>query len=535
MHKQSLLKKIDLFLDRHTALLLLLLLVILLRIPNFFEPYWYGDEAIYLTIGQALNRGEQLYTTIIDHKTPIIYQLARVGDQFSFRLVNLLWMLMSTVAFFQLAKSLFNKKWAVITATLVMVILTSLPWLEGNIPNGELFVMGFVLVGAVFLSKTPIWTNFFKNKNAWPKVQLSELVNLSVAGLMFGLAILTKIPALLDLLAFLAIFALLLVNEIVKLFNQDQSLKKIIQHLWWRLLVFALAVLIPIVLSVIYFKFQGTVQDYLDYGLLYNLRYSQSWQLDLGSNFLNFSFSLLGKTLYLFLFILLIILNTQELSRKFQFISVWLVATLYSVLLSSRPYPHYFMQMVPAFALLLVNLIKEGKELNQVSKNQRLKQVKTISTGMGLLALIAYVMIIFQFQPYSTLTYYQNFAQLATGKISKTAYDDRFNYLVKDNRQVVKLIKELDLQKIFIWGTNPMLYAQSQTIPSSRFTVSFHIKDFNDYERTFQQIEADQPKLIVVMKDEQQVFPQLNNYLSQYYLVNTELDTMTLYLRQTGV
>ena len=177
----------------------------------------------------------------------------------------------------------------------------------------------------------------------------------------------------------------------------------------------------------------------------------------------------------------------------------------------------------------------ESKQLTKAAKNQGFKQIKAISTGVGLLALIVYVMIVFQFQPYSTLDYYQNFAQLATGKISKTAYDDRFNYLVKDNRQVVKLIKELDLQKIFIWGTNPMLYAQSQTIPSSRFTVSFHIKDFNDYERTFQQIEADQPKLIVVMKDEQQVFPQLNNYLSQYYLVNTELDTMTLYLRQTGV
>ena len=160
----SFLKKADRFLDRQTPLLILFVLIIFLRLPNFFEPYWYGDEAIYLTLGNALKNGEKLYTTIIDHKTPLIYYLAMVPNQFYFRILNLVWMLFTTSFFFIFAKKLFKKeRWAFL-ASLILVILTTLPWLEGNIPNGELFVMGFVMLGAVLFSQSSIFLNFFKKE-----------------------------------------------------------------------------------------------------------------------------------------------------------------------------------------------------------------------------------------------------------------------------------------------------------------------------------------------------------------------------------
>lgn len=92
--------KIDKFLDTKLPLVILLSLVVLLRLPNFFEPYWYGDEAIYLTVGQSINAGQKLYAQIIDHKTPLIYYFARVPNQFSFRLLLMGWMLISTWTFF---------------------------------------------------------------------------------------------------------------------------------------------------------------------------------------------------------------------------------------------------------------------------------------------------------------------------------------------------------------------------------------------------------------------------------------------------
>jgi hypothetical protein len=522
------LKKIDLFLDHQAALLINLLLVVVLRIPNFFEPYWYGDEAIYLTIGNALKKGGQLYTTIIDHKTPLIYYLARVPNQFYFRVLNLAWMLLTTIAFYIFAKKLFKKNLPSFFATLIMVLLTTLPWLEGHIPNGELFVMGFVMVGAVLFSNTKIWQNFFAKKNSWPKKTIGEGLLLFSSGIFFSLGILTKVPALLDLAGFLAIFALLLFSDILSVNKSFKNWGKTLKEIIWRGLIFSLGIILPILISIVYYQSLGSGKDYLDYGLLYNLRYSQSWQLDFGSAFLNFSFSLLGKTLYLFAFVVLIALNTKELNKRFQFISIWFVATLYSALLSSRPYPHYFIQMVPPIALILVEVVIE---IGRKSKTE-VSNFKSIVNGIGLIALTIYIMLLFNFRPYSTTEYYSQFWKLMSNQISKEEYDYSFNNLVQDNQKVAKLIEELGLETIFIWGTNPMLYAQTKTVPSSRFTVAFHIKDFEDYERTLTQIEAEEPKLIVVMRNDQDTFPTLNTYLKENYLINSEFQHMNLYLKK---
>lgn len=525
-------KKFDLFLDQHCWVLILFLFIILLRLPNFFEPYWYGDEAIYLTLGQAIDKGRVLYSGIIDHKTPLIYYLATVGDQFSFRLLLLFWMLWTTAIFYQFAKKLFPEIPAKI-ASVIMVLLTTLPWLEGNIPNGELFVMGFTLTGAYLLSKTEFFRHYLNDRLLQAKLQLKEKLLFLAAGVFFSLGILTKVPALLDLFAFAAVFVFYFVSQFFQSKNSDQQIKRLFWQLLQAALIFAIGVMLPILLSVLYFSLQGALQDYLDYGLLYNLRYSQSWQQDFGSAFSNFSFSLLGKSLYLLAFFLLLLFNSRSLSPRYQLISLWFVATLYSVLLSSRPYPHYFLQMVPVLALLIVELISAGQKLlKTISKRQLLAQGKVLASGILLLLLTFYILIVFNFRPYETLSYYQRFVQLATGQISLENYENAFNPFVADNREVSRLIKEIGLQEVFIWGTNPMLYAQANVLPSSRFTVSFHIKDFNDYQTTFAQVEAAAPKLIIVMDDEKGDFPQLEKYLRNNYIPNTQYRYMTLYLRR---
>ena len=87
--------------------MLLLLLLLVLRLPNFSEPYWYGDEGIYLTIGQALNKGYRLYSEIVDHKTPLIYVFAQTGSQLYFRLLLVFWMVVATAGFYRLTYLLF--------------------------------------------------------------------------------------------------------------------------------------------------------------------------------------------------------------------------------------------------------------------------------------------------------------------------------------------------------------------------------------------------------------------------------------------
>mgnify|MGYP003965407947 FL=1 len=266
-------KKFDRWLHSHLILLLALVLLLALRIPNFFEPYWYGDEGIYLTIGNAIRNGEKLYTDIVDHKTPIIYFLAAVPNQLSFRLLTLVWMMTSTIAFYGVALKLLKKKLPTAISTFIFVFLTSVPWLEGNIPNGELFVMGFVLVGAWIMLKTKVLEYFFNQKKEFSGVQ--NRFKLYIVGVLFGLAILTKIPGLFDVVAWLAAFWFMLTNQIDLLFNSKsrlqwfQLLKKTSYHLFWLVL----GMVTPILGSIIYFTAVGSGQDYLQFGLLYNFHY----------------------------------------------------------------------------------------------------------------------------------------------------------------------------------------------------------------------------------------------------------------------
>ncbi len=523
----ALLKKADRFLDQKTPLLLIFVLIIILRLPNFFEPYWYGDEAIYLTLGNALNHGGQLYTTIIDHKTPLIYYLATIPNQFYFRILNLVWMLFTTTFFYVFAKKLFKKESLAIISSLILVVFTTLPWLEGNIPNGELFVMGFIMAGAVLFSKSSIFINLFKKEISLQK-SLQDTVLLVSAGFMMGLGILTKVPAILDVAAFLSIFWLILASSFFDEKSNFSKLKKTFAYLLNRGIFFIIGLALPILLSIIYFVARGHGSDYLDYGLLYNFRYSQSWPVDLGNNLINFAFSMAGKTIILFAFFILISLNSEHLKKRFQFISLYFIFSLYSVLLSSRPYPHYFIQMIPAFALLFTDLLVTFSE---IKKKRFLRSAKSLVLAGILLVLTVYVMLSFGFKPYSATSYYQQFFKFSTLKISREEYENSFNSVIKDNREVSKIIAEMGIQKMFIWGTNPLLYAQSKTIPTSRFTVAFHIKDFKDYDRTFAQIQKDKPKLIVVMKNEES-FPKLEEYLANYYLANNQFESMILYLRQ---
>ena len=185
--------------------------------------------------------------------------------------------------------------------------------------------------------------------------------------------------------------------------------------------------------------------------------------------------------------------------------------------------------MVPAFALLLTDL---ATTVSKAKKRKLWHSAKSLAMTIVLLLLTVYVIISFNFRPYSTFKYYKNFFNYTILKISKEEYENSFDSIVDENRQVSQIINEMGAKRIFIWGTNALLYAQSRTIPTSRFTVSFHIKDFNDYDRTFAQIEKEQPKLIIIMNNETQEFPQLTEYLTKYYLVNNQFANMTLYLKQ---
>jgi 4-amino-4-deoxy-L-arabinose transferase-like glycosyltransferase len=119
-------------------------------------------------------------------------------------------MMITSFLFFRFSKKLFKKEHLAFFTTLLMVLLTTLPWLEGHIPNGELFVMGFVMLGANIFSGSSVFENFFRKETKIEKINIKEISTLVFSGILFSLGILTKVPALLDLAGFLVIFWLIL-------------------------------------------------------------------------------------------------------------------------------------------------------------------------------------------------------------------------------------------------------------------------------------------------------------------------------------
>lgn len=284
----------------------------------------------------------------------------------------------------------------------------------------------------------------------------------------------------------------------------------------------------PILLSIIYYIMIGSGKDYLDYGLLYNIRYSGSWKPSFNNELIAKIFTLPGKTGITALIILAITFLKKYLSPRFQFLLTWIILAFFASLLSNRPYPHYIMQLVPSSSLLI------GYLLSQLFPVKSKSSFKILEWGFFFVLVFIFIFVknVLDFSTYPTISYYQRFFKLASGQISKNEYDQSFNDIVKDNAEATKFINSLDIKEMFIWGTNPMLYAQTQTTPTSRFTVAFHIKDFNDYDRTFEQIKTSQPKVIVMMKNEETKFEALENYLYENYQISKQYQHMNLYLKK---
>lgn len=559
------LKKLDALLHREWPLLLLLLVLMVLRVPNFFEPYWYGDEGIYLTVANGLKQGERLYSDIIDHKTPLIYYLSIVPSQLHFRLLNLGWMMAATIAFYHLAFKLLKSFKLTIVSTFVFVFLTSVPTFEGNIPNGELFVMGFVLTGGYLLTKTSLFKKFLLEKTKLSFVLLSRnTIYLFLAGVLFGLGILTKVPALFDLIAFLAISWFVLTNSFSLRKKKLDEWFEMISPVIKQSLIIIFGVVTPILISIAYFISIGSGQDYLDFGLLYNFRYAANWGLPFDNQLLVWLFTLQGKFALTTVVILWLTFARSKLKPAFQLIASWFVLSLFASLLSNRPYPHYFQQIVPPLSLLVALLVLQLRNLGMKSKKlassaanaasaaseagvasakhnflstslsehvTKLVNKTGLITSLTLVGLFISSLILLEFRPYDTVDYYTKFYNLITNRISADDYRFSFNPFMKDNYLAAQVINKSNTKEMFIWGTNPMLYALTNTKPTGRFTVSFHIKDFDAYDETIEDLIASQPLFIAVMNDEPDILPGLDEYLQEHYITNTNYEHFMLWKR----
>lgn len=480
-------------------LLILLGVVFLLRLPSLFEPYWYGDEGIYLVLGQAINKGLLLYRDIFDNKPPLIYLLAAAagGTMFWFRFFLMVSVLASTYLFSQLSRKLFpREKKAVMVATIAFAFLTTIRKFEGTIANSEIFILlptvaGLNLIFHFLEQKTKNYQGFF------------------IVGLIMGLAPLLKIPAVFD---FAAIFLFL------ALFQAKNTLFR----LGKKEAVFVAGYLLPLFLTGLFFLARGAFTPFFTACFEQTFGYLFSWKT--GSHLFSLaSFvksDLLIRSGLLLAGLGILFLKRKGLSLLLIFVPLWFIFALFAATLSGRPYPHYLIQVIPPFALLIGFLFL---------KKERLAR----PLALVLFLLLALGVIRYRFWAYATLPYYQNFLQFVFGQKDKEAYFAYFGQKTSQLYELAQFINESTgpQEKVFIWSNEPQLYALSRRLPIGPYTVAYHIQDLNQ-QKTIATLLGQQKPSLIIINHLLPTFTELESLVNKEYRIIKATEDFTVWQRR---
>ena len=458
------------------------ILFLILRLPSLFEPYWYGDEGIYLALGQGIRRGLLLYQQIHDNKPPTLYYLAAFSQSvFGFRLLLLLVMIPTVYFFNRLAKKFLSPRLTKFS-TLLFLILSSIPVIEGNIANAEVFMLLPTILAVLLFLKS--------QKN----------LSLIISALLLGFAFTIKVPVAIEF-AFLCLWILIFsANKIKKIF------------------IFGISFLIPILLYTLYFTLKGALEPFLFAALLQNFGYLSSWSTGSQQSSVA-SGGLMGRAFILLVtwLISFFIYRRHLISKNIFFLSAWFFAALFGVLLSGRPYPHYLIEILPPFCILIFYFSKAK-----------------IWTFLVFLLFI-FSLFKYKFYFYPTFSYYFNFYTYALGRKDLNSYRQYFSSEMSQNYLLADKIKSLtsSSDRIYVWGDQSYLYPLSERLPSTKYIVSYHVIDFRAHDLTMSELKIITPKIIIYYPQPSRPFPALDAFIADYYSLIDQVGSAYIFeLRQ---
>lgn len=469
----------------------ILVLVLILRIPSFFEPYYYGDEMIYLTLGQGVRHGLTLFKEIHDNKPPLLYLTAAVaGNLFWFKAILAFWNMLTVAFFYKLAAKLFvnNNKIQKIS-TFIFAILTTIPLFEGNIVNSELFMIGFTIIALYTLLNGDL--NFKK---------------IFFAGTMFGIGALFKIPAAFDL-PVVVIYWLIITNF--------KDWKKVIKNT----LILGLGFIVPILFFFAWYFAAGALPEYIKAAFMQNVGYLSSFRPgDIQKPFYIRNAPLLIRAGIVFAGIVVLYLFRKKLSKYFVLFCVWTLLGLFAVTLSERPYPHYFVQVLVPISFFLGMIFAK----------------KTIEQSLVVipLAISFFVPVYYKFYYYQTGSYYMRFINFATGNINKAEYFSSFASTVNRNYKISDFIvtSSMPSEKIFMWDPDSaIVYALSRRLPPIKYVADYHIYDYSNPNDVVKQLTSNPPKFIILTSNHP--LPNIYSLLKSKYILISQIENADIYSR----
>lgn len=474
-------------LRKYKYLISLVFLFIFLRLPSLLEPYWYNDEGIYLVLGFAIKKGLILYSQIHDNKPPTLYYLAALGQSvFGFRLLLFVWMIPTIYFFYKLASKFLNTFFSKFS-TLIFLIITSIPYIEGNISNAEIFMLlPTILAIYIYLNKKNILSYVF-------------------VGLLFGFAFTIKVPVLVEL--FFVLFFVFITN-----------IKKPLLFIKNNLIII-ISFTLPTLLQYIYFLIKGSSANYLYSAIFRNFTYISSWVSSPGVvNLPPFTMTTRIICLLTIFLISTYFFYIKKIKKETLFLVLWFSSCIFASLISSRPYPHYLIQITPVFSILVFYLF-----IN-ISKFSKLYI-------LFLLLISFFILKKYNFYFYKVFDYYSVSYQYIFHQKSKEDYYKFFDKNIMDTYNISNYIKDnsKESDKIFVWDDLPFVYSLSSRLPVGRYTSAYHIVDFNAYDETMTQLKIELPNFIVYKPIKSYPFNELEDFINLYYYIDNQFGSNIIY------
>lgn len=484
------------------------LLNLILRISSLSEPLYKDDISFYLTLGKSMMHGAVLFKDITDitlARPGLMYAIAGLcGNLTVLTLVTIIITTISGLVFLFIIKELTNNHVIQYIAGILFVVFTATPLFEGNEPRDELFMMVFTLYALLL---------FLKSLRVIDASAKDTFRKYCIIGVLSGLAVLIKIHASFNVIAF--IFVLFIIDRNS---NRKYSVTALISGICFSVLLFY---------SVLCFQGldPGSLFTLFKEGILFAQYNNQGRYVVFDNPY--------GKLFAASFFSFWVYMLRNKLNTDTITLSIWSMFTIMSVLLLNIMGSHYTLLAIPAIIFLFVIFITN------------------ISILSRLVVVIPVVVYLFGYTTYKNInklewviSYYRNFALYADKSISKDEYNRFFSDFVLRNYSVAEIIKThvRPNDNIFVWGIYTDIYILSNTLPSSKYVWHEHIFSFKKYKETIASLETVKPKMIITfnesrMTDEQYIYEHIRthyDYLDTIYADNDKNinSAAILYLRK---
>ncbi|MHB8332064.1 MAG: ArnT family glycosyltransferase [Candidatus Dormibacteria bacterium] len=469
-----------------------LLLYVLVRVPSWFEPHWYTDEAGYATTAWMSTHGKVLYLTVWNNKPPLLFWIYDVAltwfgpSELGLHLLSTAAGLLTLVAIWKLVRESWDGRgaWAALIAA---ALLLGLPLLSGDLALPENFLIA-----------PEAWGMLFVLRAARSEPGRRQYLWAALAGVLFGLACLiqqTSAGPFLATAVFLAI-------------QPRRSGLRVAGLMLLSGTVIGAAGLAPYVLWA---------------GLGHVFYYLVSSYQGYTARTLPLGVATLLPRLLAGLLLLAGVVAARRRDPRMVLLWLWLAVELFTYMLPNRAYPFHLLPSAVPLALLVSRVgWPDWSQLRPARWSTITPLLASVVTCVAIWT-VMFVGGLAQGDLYTvprTLSYYQMFLGRVTGSVSTLQYQRYYDQRVPAERAAADWVRAHHLQgaTAIVWSSDAWVYLLAPLTPVLPAPPIYKDFDWLGQSALIRRTVQTRPELIVVTKHALTSFGPIQSVLDRYYV-----------------